>query len=84
MWVKCKACRGKGRVTLICDNDIEVDCINCRGKGGFRVPRGKEVCPDCRGSGRKSLPASFAIYFGGGITQFCKRCNGTGLSNLKR
>ncbi len=76
MWVRCKECRGKGKV-ILAYSDMKTDCSACKGKGGFRVPKGKEICPDCGGSRRVEVPIS-CILSSLRAMEVCKRCNATG------
>lgn len=79
MWVKCKECNGKKEV-IVEGANIRVSCFACRGKGGFEVPKGKTICPDCGGSGRVKLPISLAGFR---TMQSCKRCRATGFVSKK-
>ena len=47
----------------------------CKGKGGFDVPEGKEICPECKGSGHVVVKLE---GWGICVQQNCKNCYATG------
>ncbi len=74
MLVKCKECNGEG---FVFSEELKFGftCSACKGKGGFDVPEGKEICPECKGSGHVVvIPEGWGI----GIQQNCKNCYATG------
>lgn len=74
MLVRCKTCEGKGHVFLK-GWGINVSCDVCHGKGGFDVPAGKELCPDCKGKGKVTVMIEGTSL---GIEVNCENCFGTG------
>lgn len=71
--VRCSHCGGTGS-----EDGKTHTCPKCNGTGrirtehrsGFSTIINESVCPECHGSGKK-------------ITNKCKRCNGTGLEEIK-
>ena len=51
MLMKCKKCNGDGYIMVsIGGSLLAISCTTCHGKGGYDVPEGKELCPDCEGA----------------------------------
>ena len=50
MKIKCSDCKGVGYYEPK-GWGINVTCCMCGGKGFFNIPKGKQVCESCKGSG---------------------------------
>ena len=79
MLKKCKVCEGKGYV-IVKGMGFGIGCDVCDGKGGFDVPDNKELCPECNGKGKITVPTDIK---GLGMECTCKNCFGTGFIDKK-
>lgn len=74
MFQKCRKCNGYGYY-VIGDTSLGFTCKTCGGRGGFDVPDGMELCPNCHGRGVVTIRA---VLWGINHEEQCKKCNGTG------
>lgn len=83
MYVKCKACDGKGY--SIPDGPggwiVKLSCGVCSGNGGFHIPDDKELCPKCNGNGKRTVIRG--AWPGVAVEVDCDNCCGEGYVDKK-